>query len=138
MKDIAFRFFAAGAICVTIGMAWGIQMAASQNHMMVGAHAHLNLVGWVTLGLFGLYYRTTPAANASRLAGIHFVVAVAGVVLLVPGIALATSGGSEILAIVGSFVTIASMLTFLVVLFRYGFGAEGTVRPHRHAVRPAE
>ena len=123
MKDTAFWFFALAALCVTGGMIWGIQMAATGDHGMVGAHAHLNLVGWVTMALFGLYYRATPGAAASGLARVHLILAVAGVALLVPGIALAVTGQGEILAIVGSFVTLASMLVFVFTVFRHGLGA---------------
>jgi len=38
-------------------MAWGIFMAASRDHSSMPAHAHLNLLGWVSLFLFGIYYR---------------------------------------------------------------------------------
>ena len=122
MKDTAFWFFALAALCVTGGMIWGIQMAASGDHTMVGSHAHLNLVGWVTMALFGLYYRATPAAAASGLARIHLILAVAGVALLVPGIAMAVTGQGEIVAIIGSFVTLASMLVFVFTVFRHGLG----------------
>jgi hypothetical protein len=64
-RDIAFVFFLAAVLCVAGGMVWGIQMAASGDHAMVGAHAHLNLVGWATLALFGIYYRLTPQAVQS-------------------------------------------------------------------------
>lgn len=113
MKGIAFWFFLVAVLWVTIGMAWGIQMSASGNHMLAGAHAHLNLVGWATMGLFGLYYHSVPAAAAKTLAKVHFVVAVAGVVAMVPGIALAITEQGETLAIVGSLLTFASMLIFL-------------------------
>ncbi|MBB4195402.1 hypothetical protein GGE45_006312 [Rhizobium aethiopicum] len=62
MRDIAFIFFLAAVACVTCGMGWGIQMAISEDHMLAPAHAHLNLVGWTTLALFGLYFRLTPTA----------------------------------------------------------------------------
>ena len=123
MKGTAFNFFAFAAVCVLVGMLWGIHMAASGDHSMSGAHAHLNLVGWVTMGLFGVYYTLTPHAAATRLAGIHFWIAALGVVLLVPGIAMATTGGTEIVAILGSFVTLASMLVFVYTVFRNGLGA---------------
>ncbi|MEC7764639.1 MAG: hypothetical protein VX874_22235 [Pseudomonadota bacterium] len=113
MKGIAFAFFVTAVICVTLGMIWGIQMSASGDHGMAGAHAHLNLVGWASLGLFGLYYHGVPGAAEKGLARIHYVVALAGVVLMIPGIALAISEKGEILAIVGSFLTLASMLIFL-------------------------
>jgi hypothetical protein len=35
-------------------------------------HAHLNLLGWVTLALFGLYYRAFPAAADTTLAKAQF------------------------------------------------------------------
>jgi hypothetical protein len=34
-------------------------------------HAHLNLLGWVSLFLFGIYYRLHPASDASALARIQ-------------------------------------------------------------------
>jgi hypothetical protein len=51
MRDTAFVFFLAAVLCVSVGMAWGIQMAVSEDHLLAGAHAHLNLVGWTTMAL---------------------------------------------------------------------------------------
>ncbi|MGR3364254.1 MAG: hypothetical protein ACU0CY_08760 [Maritimibacter harenae] len=113
MKGIAFVFFITAVICVTLGMIWGIQMSASADHSLAGAHAHLNLVGWASLGLFGLYYHTVPSAAAKALAKIHYAVALAGVVLMVPGIAMAIRQQGEMVVIAGSFLTLASMLIFL-------------------------
>lgn len=123
MRDIAFVFLLAAVLCVTGGMIWGLQMAASGNHAMVGAHAHLNLVGWVTLALFGLYYRLTPQAAQGRLPRIHAALAIPGVAVMVPGIALASTGGPPGLAILGSLLSFASMLVFLHAVIRHGFGA---------------
>ncbi|KJS14572.1 MAG: signal peptide protein [Hoeflea sp. BRH_c9] len=122
MRGIGFYFFVFGALCVTAGMGWGIEMAISGDHRLAGAHAHLNLVGWVTMGLFGIYYTLTPRAAASGLAKIHLALAVAGVVVMVPGIAIAIQGGTEALAAAGSMLTAASMLVFLYTLFRNGLG----------------
>lgn len=122
MRGIGFYFFAFGALCVTLGMIWGIQMSISGDHTLAGAHAHLNLVGWVTMALFGLYYTLTPSAAASGLAKIHLALAVAGVVIMVPGIAIVISGGTEALAAAGSMLTTASMLVFLYTIFKNGLG----------------
>ncbi|MEO8241166.1 MAG: hypothetical protein ABI832_02580 [bacterium] len=122
MRDIAFVFFLAAVTCVTLGMAWGIQMAISEDHLLAPAHAHLNLVGWTTLALFALYYRLTPAAAKGLLPRVHAVLAILGVALIVPGIAMAISGGSPAPAAAGSLLTLASMLTFLVTVLRHGFG----------------
>lgn len=122
MKGIAFLFFAFATLCVTAGMIWGIQMAASEDHTHVGSHAHLNLVGWVTMALFGVYYHLTPSAAEAGLAKVHFALAVLGVVLMVPGIAIAVTGGSPGLAIAGSLATLASMLVFGLTVLRHGLG----------------
>jgi hypothetical protein len=128
MRDIAFVFFLAAVLCVTGGMIWGLQMAASNDHTMVGAHAHLNLVGWVTMALFGVYYRLTPQAARGWLPRIHAALAIPGVLVMVPGIAIATTGGSPGLAIAGSFLTFGSMAVFLYTVVRHGFGASDAAR----------
>jgi hypothetical protein len=122
MRDVAFAFFAAAAFSVFGGMVWGIQMAISGNHLLAPAHAHLNLVGWATLALYGVYYRLTPLANVARLARVHAGMAILGVVVLVAGIALVRSGGPSTLAALGATLSVMSAGVFLVTVFRHGFG----------------
>lgn len=119
---VPFIFFAAAALCVTGGMVWGIIMAASGDHALASAHAHLNLVGWVTLALFGVYYQLTPQAAATRLAKAHVGLALLGVALMVPGIVMVLTQRGEGVAIAGSMITLASMLVFLFTVVRHGFG----------------
>lgn len=116
MQGTAFRFFATAVVFVIIGMAWGIHMSATGNHLYAPAHAHLNLLGWVTMALFGVYYHLVPSAGASRLALIHYGVATLGVLLITPGIVMALDGTGEGLAKAGSVLTILSMLIFLWVV----------------------
>jgi len=118
MKGISFAFFVTAVVAVTVGMAWGIQMSASGDHALGGAHAHLNLVGWASMGLFGLYYHAVPAAAETSLAKVHYIVALAGVVLMVPGIVMALTERGETLAVIGSLLTFASMLIFLYTVAR--------------------
>ncbi len=122
MRNIAFYFFVAAVLCVTAGMFWGIHMAISGDHIMAPAHAHLNLIGWTTMGLFGLYYTVTPQAADTLLAKIHLGFALLGVLCIVPGIAMAVSSGGEALAAIGSILTVISMLIFLVTVARNGIG----------------
>ena len=55
-----------------VGVALGIHMGASGDHSLHPVHAHLNLLGWVAMSLFGLFYRAVPAAAESTLAKVHF------------------------------------------------------------------
>lgn len=120
MRGIAHYFMLAAVVSVTLGMIWGLKMAISGDHAMRSAHAHLNLVGWVTMALFAIYYHLVPAAGERLLARVHLVVAIAGLIVMVPGIAVANSGGSDIAAAVGSMITFASMLIFLATVVLQG------------------
>ena len=60
--------FRSAVILAIAGMIMGIVMAASGNHLVYPAHAHLNLLGWVGLLLIGIFYRYYPALDASRIA----------------------------------------------------------------------
>ncbi|MBT9383972.1 hypothetical protein KM176_08900 [Pseudooceanicola sp. CBS1P-1] len=120
MKGIAFVFFATATICALLGMGWGIHMSASGDHTMAPAHAHLNLLGWVTLALFGLFYHLVPQAAEGLLAKIHLGLALLGVITIVPGIYLAIGQQGEALAKIGSVLSILSMLVFVIVVFTRG------------------
>lgn len=113
MNGISYYFYAAAALCGLAGMAWGIQMSASGDHLMAPAHAHLNLIGWVSMAIFGTFYHLVPKAAEGLLPKIHLGLAVAGVVIIVPGIAQALNQTGETLAKLGSVLTILSMLIFV-------------------------
>lgn len=116
VRGLAFFCLVTASLYALAGMALGIYMGITHDHTLSPAHAHINLVGWVTMALFGLYYHAVPAAAQSMLAKIQVGVATIGVLLLGPGIGLAVMGITEGPAIIGSLVTIASMLLFVVVV----------------------
>ncbi|WP_319825361.1 hypothetical protein [Thalassovita sp.] len=116
MKGIAFYFMVLAVVSVTLGMVWGIQMSATGNHTLSPAHAHLNLIGWVSMGLFAGYYHMVPAAGQAKLAKLHLALAALGLGCIVPGIVMALTQQGETLAKIGSVLTLASMLTFLSVV----------------------
>jgi len=118
MRGVAFWFFASGVIYVTLGMFFGIWMSAAHDHTLAGAHAHLNLVGWVTMALFGVYYHLVPGAAQGTLPKVHFLLATVGVWFMVPGIALAILGETQMPVIIGSFATVGSMLIFLYIVLK--------------------
>lgn len=118
MRGISFWFVATAALYVTIGMVWGIVMSASGDHTLAPAHAHLNLLGWVTMALFGIYYHLVPTSGEYMLAKIHYGVATLGVLIIVPGIVMALQHSGETLAKIGSVLTVLSMLIFLFTVIR--------------------
>ena len=66
VKASSLRFRAAVPFAIA-GMAWGISMAISNDHAAMPAHAHLNLLGWVSLFLFGICYFRQSANSAARI-----------------------------------------------------------------------
>lgn len=72
MPNISNWFLRLAVLYLIAGIGLGLFMAASNDHSMKPVHAHLNLLGWVTLTLFGLFYRVVPAAAATTLAKVHF------------------------------------------------------------------
>jgi len=53
-----------------IGVGLGIAMGVSGNHSQFPTHAHINLLGWVSLALIGLIYRQFPDIANNKLATI--------------------------------------------------------------------
>lgn len=66
------RFLRLAVVYVVLGVTLGIVMAASHDYTFRPVHAHLNLLGWASMALFGLWYRSAPAAGETRLAKAHF------------------------------------------------------------------
>ena len=121
MNAVPFRFFMLAVILAVIGMGVGIYMGISEDHSLAPAHAHNNLVGWVTMALYGLYYKAVPAAGRSRLASVHFWLAALGAVTIGLGIAL-TMQGIIVLAQISSVVVIAAMILFAYIVWTHRSG----------------
>ncbi len=66
------QFLRLAVIYLLIGVTLGIVMSAGSDYTFRPVHAHLNLLGWASMGLFGLWYRMVPAAAETRLAKVHF------------------------------------------------------------------
>ena len=122
----ANRYFRAAVIYALIGMGWGIVMAASHDHSTYPAHAHLNLLGWVSMAIYGMIYRLCPKAAEGMLARLHFWLANIGLLIMIPGVWLIFAVSEEVgepLATVGSLITIVSMAVFAITVWRGTAGA---------------
>ena len=54
------------------GVGLGIAMGATHDFTLRPVHAHVNLLGWVSMALFGGIYLLLPQLANTRLARIHF------------------------------------------------------------------
>lgn len=56
MPPLAAAYFVVGIAWLVMGIALGIQMAASHDFVLRPVHAHANLLGWATNALFGCFF----------------------------------------------------------------------------------
>lgn len=117
MNRLSLSFFSAAAVCIVGGMIWGILMAQSNDHTMMPAHAHLNLLGWATLALMGTFYALT--GRSGRLGWVNFGLSTLAVVVSIPALALVLGGntGMTPVAIVGALLALLGALTFGLSVF---------------------
>ena len=119
MPNISNLFFRTAVVFLIVGIGIGLQMSISQNHNTIGAHAHINLLGWVTSALFGGYYALNPAKAERRLALIHYGVYTVGVIIMGISLYLLLQGNTamEPIVAVSSLITFASVLIFAWTVF---------------------
>ena len=119
MPRISEYFFRAAILFLVVGIAMGIHMSISQNHNVIGAHAHINLLGWVTSALFGTYLALNPAKANGLLPRLQYLVYVLGVIVMGASLYLMLDGNSAMVPVVAvaSLVTFAGVLLFAVIIF---------------------
>ncbi len=126
-------FLRLAVICGVAGMAAGVAMGVTHDFTLAPAHAHLNLLGWVSMTLYGLFYERRPQVAETRAARAHLVLNAVGVAAQVGGLALVVMGRRWAAPIldVGASAVMASMLLFAWIVF----GATRE-RPAALAARP--
>jgi hypothetical protein len=75
MRKVDLYFILLATTSLLVGVTLGIWMGIVHDFQFAPAHAHMNLVGWASLALFGLCYRVYPQLADSRIALFHFVTA---------------------------------------------------------------
>jgi hypothetical protein len=121
MPRVEVYFLLLAALCLVGGVSIGIGMGIAHDFQLAPVHAHLNLVGWASLALFGLVYKAYPALACSRLAAAHLALAAPSAVLFPVGVFLAVVHDFPLIAIVASFAWLAGAALFLVSLARLAF-----------------
>lgn len=119
MPKVSNLFFKAAILFLIVGIGIGIHMSISHNHNVIGAHAHINLLGWVTSALFGGYYALNPAKAERRLAFIHFGVYTTGVAVMAVSLYLLLQGVTTVepLVALSSLIVLAGVLIFAWTVF---------------------
>jgi hypothetical protein len=116
MTRYDLQFLILATLSLICGVILGIVMAGSHDFQLMPVHAHINLVGWASLALFGLTYRAYPTLARRKLARVHVLLSGSAAVLLPAGIAMAILRQIEALAIASSLLWLGGCIVFLVQL----------------------
>ena len=116
-SSLSFRL---AVLFALTGMIIGVGMAASHTYALAPAHAHINLLGWVTLFLIGLFYERRPQLDKRASARWQVIVYTVGAVVVNASLAVFLLGnpGAEPGAAAGFFVVLGAMVWFGWLVFR--------------------
>ncbi|MAZ18896.1 MAG: hypothetical protein KAH44_07330 [Oricola sp.] len=119
MPRVSSLFFKTAILFLIAGIAIGLKMSISGVHNVTGAHAHCNLLGWVTMALMGTYYTLAPSKAEGRLPVIQYGVYTLGVLIMIPSLYMLLLGNPQYEPGVaaGSLITFAGVFLFAFVIF---------------------
>ncbi|MGE5171713.1 MAG: hypothetical protein ACM3JC_15225 [Rudaea sp.] len=111
---MSIRLIRIAAVYLAIGVTMGIVMGITHQFSLAPVHAHVNLLGWASLGIMGVIYRVYPAAAETRLARAHFWVHNTALPIFMVALAFALTGHEAFLpvAIVGALAVAIGILLF--------------------------
>jgi hypothetical protein len=121
IMDISRGFLVIGGVYLVVGILLGGYMGGSGDHSLVSVHAHINLLGFVLMSVFGLIYRVIPGMAQGWPGRAHFWLHQMGALVLLTGLFLMMSGRvaeaqigpvlgiAEVLVLVGTLIFLGNL-----------------------------
>jgi hypothetical protein len=118
---IANRLLQMSVLYLIVGILLGVGMGIASDFTLRGVHVHLNLLGWGTMALMALIYKTYPDAAATKLAKVHFWLHSIGLPLLMIALAVMFLGNPKAGPVVGilSIITGLGVIAFCINILRF-------------------
>lgn len=115
------RFLRIAVLYILVGVVIGIVMAASHDYTLRPVHTHVNLAGWASMAIFGLFYRAVPAAADSTMAKAHFWIYNISAPILLVLLTMFVSGNTAIepLLAISSIALAIGFLCFAIVVWKH-------------------
>jgi hypothetical protein len=110
---LANRLIHTAVAFLVIGVALGTTMGAMQDFRLVHVHAHLNLLGWVALGMMGLIYRLHPHLQQGWLAHAHYWLHTVGLVVFMGAFAWGVATDAKPVPLIAAGATMVSLAVLL-------------------------
>lgn len=121
MSNIFLRL---SVLFVVLGVSLGYWMGVTHDFVISPVHAHINLLGWVSMFLYGLFYRAFPDAARGWLPKAHLALAAIGLPLMMIGLTIQLLAITSLMPvvpvtmIVGPTMVVLGMVAFAVIVFR--------------------
>lgn len=122
--NVSRNFMLVGAVYLVLGIVLGIVMGATGDHSSAVAHAHINLLGFTLMSVFGIAYRVFPQMASDRIAVVHFWLHLVGSVVLLVMLFMMTSGmiteaAMFPIAPIAELIVLGGVLAFLWNVYRH-------------------
>ena len=122
MKDAVHATYLDGVLCICGSVrrdrhGMGHSNGIAENHSTFSAHAHLNLLGWVSCSLMGAFYALAQERAPAKLVWVILWLSAFGPVVMIPSLAAKPSGFDAVWVqpgiSVGSLSAFLGMATFV-------------------------
>jgi cbb3-type cytochrome oxidase subunit 1 len=117
---MSHRFLRIAAVYFVVAVVLGLYMGLTEKFTQAPVHAHLNLLGWVSMALFGLIYRAWPPAGETSLARWHFWIHNLSLPVFMTSLFMMLDGNAALGPVVGitASITLIGIVLFAVNLWR--------------------
>ena len=90
--NVSRNFLIIGSLYLLFGVLLGMYMGGAGDFSMASVHAHIGLLGFTLMAVFGCVYKLFPAMVGSRLAAAHFWLHQIGTLILLIMLLLLVNG----------------------------------------------
>lgn len=120
MKHTGTLLLTLATVYGVVGLGAGVAQAAGLDLHVTTTQSNLHVVGWLSVVLYGVYYRFFPELACSPLGRLHCGVTVVAMLTLLAGSALSVleRSGDQALLLGGALLCLISLLTFLALLLQ--------------------
>jgi len=126
-------FFMMASFYIIIGTCWGLYMSVTHDFSTAPAHAHLNLLGFVSLSIMGAFYATLGKDTPRWLMKANFFLNSIGVAVMITGLWLLFTEKATVKQLVPLLIVSEPMI----ILGFVSFFAAAVLSFRRKALAPA-
>jgi hypothetical protein len=115
IKAVDKLFLALSSVMLVLGVGLGSYMGMIDDHSFSQIHGHVNLMGWLSLAMYGMAYRSFPELGTQTTRFVHFMTSAFGAVLFPIGLYFELFEGKEAVVVIASILWLGGALMFAVM-----------------------